>query len=79
MDDFITIATFNYQHEVEILKHRLNMASVKYYFENEATLAVVPLYSLALGGIRLKVHQADIATVKEILNDLDDRSNLRIV
>lgn len=79
MEDFITIAIFNYQHEIEILKHRLNMEGIAYYFENETTLSVVPMYSMALGGIRLKIHPNDTAEVKAILKDLDENSNLRIV
>ena len=79
MEDFITIATFNYQHEIEILKHRLNLENVTYYFENEAVLSIAPLYSIALGGIRLKVHRSDAEIAKAILDELDNRSNLKIV
>ena len=35
METFITIATFNYIHEIEILKHRLDQEGLQYYFENE--------------------------------------------
>jgi len=79
MDNFITIATFDYPHQIEILKHRLNMEGIAYYFENEATLSVVPMYSIALGGIKLKIHPNDSETVLAILKDLDDKTNLRIV
>ena len=79
MEDFITIAVFNYQHEIEILKHLLDREGIAYYFENETTLSVVPLYSVALGGIKLKIHPNDIVAVKSILENLDDKTNLRIV
>ena len=79
MEDFITIAVFNYQHEIEILKHRLNMEGVAYFFENETTLQVAPMYSVALGGIKLKIHPNDTQTVIAILDDLNDENNLRIV
>jgi hypothetical protein len=79
MEDFITIAVFNYQHEIEILKHRLNMEGITYYFENETTASIAPMYSVALGGIKLKIHPNDFETVKAILEDLDGNSNLRIV
>jgi hypothetical protein len=72
MEDFITIAVFNYPHEITILKHRLEMEGISYYFENEATAAIAPMYSLALGGIRLKIHPNDSETVKTILKELDD-------
>jgi hypothetical protein len=78
MERFITIATFSYSHEIEILKHRLNMEGFAYYFENEAVTSVAPMYSFALGGIRLKIHPNDAEAVREILNDLGGNP-LRIV
>ncbi|RZJ33882.1 MAG: DUF2007 domain-containing protein [Flavobacterium sp.] len=79
MRDFITIAVFNYTHEIEILKHRLNMEGIAYFFENEATASIAPMYSLALGGIKLKIHPNDRETVENILRELNDESNLKIV
>lgn len=79
MEDFETIAIFNYAHEIVILKHRLEQENIPYLFENEATLSVMPFYSNALGGIRLKVHINDFETVQTILNELNDNDNLKIV
>lgn len=79
MDEFITIAVFDYPHEIQVLKHLLDQEGVAYFFENETALSVVPMYSVALGGIRLKIHPNDAETVKVILDQLDDKSNLRIV
>jgi len=79
MEGFITIAVFDYPHEIEILKHLLDQEGVAYYFENEAMLSVVPMYSIALGGIKLKIHPNDAETVKLILDKLNDNSDLRIV
>jgi hypothetical protein len=79
MEDFVTAAIFNYPHEITILKHRLEQEGIAYFFENEATTSIVPMYSIALGGIRLKVHPNDLPAVKVILDDLDNRSQLTIV
>lgn len=79
MENFITIAVFQYTHEIEILKHRLNNEGITYFFENEATASVVPMYSLALGGIKLKIHPNDIVAVNLILDELKGGNNLRIV
>ncbi len=79
MQDFITIAIFNYTHEIEILKHRLNIDGIAYYFENEATASIAPMYSVALGGIKLKIHPNDRDLVNKIIDDLNDKSNLQIV
>jgi hypothetical protein len=78
MEDFITIATFNYSHEIVVLKHRLEQENIVYFFENETTLSVVPMYANALGGIRLKVHRNDFETVRKILEELNG-PNLKIV
>ena len=79
MEDFITAAVFSYPHEIEILKHQLNRLGIQYFFENEASVSVVPMYSIALGGIRLKVHPNDLETVTAILNELNNPGNLEIV
>ena len=77
MEDFQTIAIFNYSHEIVVLKHILDQEGISYFFENETTLAVVPFYSNALGGIKLKVHVNDFEKVQEILDHLNN--NLTIV
>jgi len=79
MEEFIVAAIFNYPHEITILKHRLEQEDIAYFFENEATTSVVPMYSIALGGIKLKVHPNDLTAVQAILDDLNNRSQLTIV
>jgi hypothetical protein len=79
MEEFVIIAIFNYPHEIVILKHILDRKEIHYYFENEMMTTVAPMYSQALGGIKLKVHPNDIETVKEILEQLNDETNLKIV
>lgn len=72
MESFQTIAIFNYQHETVVLKHLLEQEEIPYFFENEMTLSVVPMYSTALGGIKLKVHPNDFEHVQEILDNLNN-------
>ena len=79
MEAFITIATFDYVHEIEILKHRLDQEALQYYFENEIMSSVAPMYSTALGGIKLKIHPNDFQTVKTILQEMKYNNNLKIV
>ncbi len=79
MEEFVTIAIFYYPHEIVILKHLLDDAQLHYYFENEMMTTIAPMYTQALGGIKLKVHPNDIETVKEILDQLNNESNLKIV
>ncbi|MDA6072621.1 DUF2007 domain-containing protein [Flavobacterium sp. AC] len=72
MESFKTIAIFNYQHETVVLKHLLEQEDIPYYFENEMTLSVVPMYTTALGGIKLKVHPNDFDEVQQILDNLNN-------
>ncbi len=79
MKDFVTAAVFTYPHEITILKHLLTDAGITFFFENETITSIVPMYSSAFGGIKLKVHPNDLETVKEILDEFSSRNNLRIV
>lgn len=79
MEDFETIALFNYPHEIVILKHRLEQEGIPYFFENEIMLSIAPLYSNALGGIKLKIHRNDFENVQAILDDFNSNSNFKIV
>ncbi|CAA9202482.1 hypothetical protein FLA105534_04103 [Flavobacterium bizetiae] len=72
MESFKTIAIFNYQHETVVLKHLLEQEEIPYYFENEMTLSVIPMYTTALGGIKLKVHPNDFEEVQQILDNLNN-------
>ena len=72
MESFKTIAVFNYQHETVVLKHLLEQEGIPYFFENEMTLSVMPFYSNALGGIKLKVHPNDFEEVQQILDNLNN-------
>lgn len=78
MKDFVTAAIFSYPHEITILKHLLEEAGIAYFFENETMMTIVPMYTQALGGIKLKVHRNDLDTVKDILENLNN-THLKIV
>lgn len=79
MKNFVTVAVFSYPHEITILRHLLTNAGISFFFENETMTSIAPMYSFALGGIKLKVHPNDLNTVKEILNDFNNHDTLKIV
>lgn len=72
MKSFKTIAIFNFEYETVVLKHLLEQKDIPYFFENEMTLSVVPFYTTALGGIKLKVHPNDFKQVQRILDNLNN-------
>ena len=77
MEEFITIATFNFPHEIIVLKSILQNEGIAFFFQNETLVSVNPLASYAYGGIQLKIHPNDFETVQKILDELN--TNLNIV
>lgn len=77
MTEFVIIATFNFAHEITVLKSVLDKEGIPYLFQNENLIAIDPFASLAYGGIQLKVHPSDFEKVQRILNDLNN--HLKIV
>ena len=78
MTEFITVATFNYVHEITVLKTILDHEELPYLFQNENLISIDPFASIAYGGIQLKVHPNDVSRVKEIIEELN-RPNLNII
>lgn len=79
MKYFKTIAIFQYPAEYAVLQLLFDQEEIRYVFMNETMISVFPFYSNAIGGIRLQVHIEDIAQAEEIIKNLDNPSNLKIV
>ncbi len=79
MEDYKTIAIFTYPSEYAVLKHLLQQRNIRFVFQNETMISVLPFHSNALGGILLKVHLDDIAAAEGIIDHLNNSSDLRIV
>ena len=77
MEEFQTIAIFNYSHEIIVIKHLLEQEAIHYFFENENLVSVDPFGSFAYGGIKLKIHFNDFEKVQELLDNLNNK--LKIV
>ncbi|RTY96363.1 DUF2007 domain-containing protein [Flavobacterium sp. GSN2] len=73
MEDFKIIRTFNYSHEIVVLKHLLEQEKINYFFENETLVSIDPFGSFAYGGIKLKVHINDFEKVQELLDNLNTK------
>ena len=79
MEDYKTIAIFTFPSEYVVLKLLFDQEDIRYVFLHETMIGVLPFHSNAFGGIRLQVHQEDIQKAKEIMDQLNNPSNLRIV
>ncbi len=76
MEDFQTIATFNYPHEIIVLKSILQNEGIPFLFQNENLVATNPFASFAYGGIILKIHKNDFEIVQSILDNLNNRMEI---
>ena len=79
MKHYETIAIFTYPSEYAVLKLLLEHNEIRHVFQNETMIGVLPFHSNAFGGIRLKVHKDDIPLAQEIISNLNNSSDLRIV
>tara|TARA_R110002072_G_scaffold22615_1_gene79375 strand:- start:206395 stop:206634 length:240 start_codon:yes stop_codon:yes gene_type:complete len=79
MKDFKTIAIFTFPSEYAVLQLLFDQHEVRYVFQNETMISVLPFHSNAFGGIRLQVHKDDIIKAKRIMNDLNDTSEYKVV
>ncbi len=76
MEEFVTIATFNFPHEIIVLKSILQNEGIAFLFRNETLVSVNPLASYAYGGIELKIHPNDFEAVQTILDELNNNLNI---
>ena len=68
MEHYETIAIFTYQSEYAVLRLLLEQENIRFVFQNETMISVLPFHSNALGGIRLKVHQEDKELALQVLD-----------
>lgn len=68
-DYFITVAVFNYAHELSIIRSRIEAEGIECKTIDELTVQVNPLYSPAIGGVKLQVKESDARQAIEILKE----------
>ena len=79
MENYQLVAIFTYPSEYAVLELLLQQNEIRYVFQNATMVGVLPFHSNAVGGIRLLVHPEDIELTTDILNNLNNTSNLQIV
>lgn len=65
--DFVTIARFSNSFDMYVVKGRLEADGIECFVRDEHTITAIPIYDIALGGIKLQVREADVDAAKEIL------------
>mgnify|MGYP005676929453 CR=1 FL=1 len=70
MENFKTVAIFSYPSEYVILQHLLEQAEIRFFFQNETIISVLPFHSNEVGGISLKVLPDHVIKATEIITSL---------
>ncbi|NLA63442.1 MAG: DUF2007 domain-containing protein [Bacteroidales bacterium] len=69
MDNLMTVISFSLSHDAHFAKGKLQSEGIKVFIKDELTAHVKPLYSSAIGDIKLQVRSTDVDTANRILVD----------
>lgn len=69
-DRLITIGTFEYVADVQIVKAKLEYEGIPVFLKDETILATDPLISAAIGGVKLQVYTSDRERAMEIYDEI---------
>lgn len=69
MDKIVVFETFYNPMEANIVKARLLDAGIQCFLSDENTIVINPLYTQALGGIKLHLFENDVPFAKNILSE----------
>lgn len=70
MSDFVTIATYGSPAEAAIMKGKLEAHDIFCYLADEHSIGTNLIYSIALGGVKLRVREEDRDAALAILGDV---------
>ncbi|NQX42603.1 Putative signal transducing protein [Pedobacter steynii] len=69
MDKIVVLETFYNPIEANIVKARLLDSDVQCFLSDENSVTINPLYTQALGGVKLHVFERDVLLAKSILQE----------
>lgn len=73
-DVFELVAVYQYSSEAMIFKGKLESEGVEVYLKDNYTVDANPLYSTAIGGVKLLVSKKDYAKAMEIISEVSEYS-----
>lgn len=68
----VTVASFNMPHQAHLAKTRLEAAGIPAFIRDEHLVSINPLYSPAVGGVKLQVPDVHLREAREILSSRPD-------
>lgn len=72
----VTIKTFSYDHETLIYEPRFKAEGIQYFLKDQKTVAIDPLVSNAIGGIKLQVNVEDEERARALVAEIEANSSL---
>ena len=69
MDQFVTIRTFTYAMDLAVIRGKLESEGIECFAQDEMMAQTNPLYSNAIGGIKLQVRRSDAERATEVLKE----------
>ena len=82
MDKIVVFDTFYNPIEANIVKARLIDSGIQCFLSDENTITINPLYTQALGGVRLRLFERDVELARSILEQdmqIPEEANEEIV
>ena len=67
MNNFKILISFEYVHEAHIVRGYLESNDITVFLQDELTIQENHLYSNAIGGVKLKVHESQYEEAKKLL------------
>jgi hypothetical protein len=69
MNDWVTVATFMYPHQAAMIQAKLESEGIECFLKDKNTADANPLYSVAIGGVKLQVRANDVDRVTPMLKE----------
>lgn len=76
MSKFITIKVFEYPHEAQIIKNKLESEGIYVFLKDELTVQTDNFLSHAIGGVKLQVKKEDVEKSKEIVSLFSNKTQV---
>jgi hypothetical protein len=67
----VTIKTFSYDHETLIYEPKFQSEGIPYFLKDQKTVAIDPLVSNAIGGIKLQVAAEDEERARALVAEIE--------
>ncbi len=65
----ITLVRVTYLHEADLLCMKLAENGIETFVPDQNTASLQPLFSNAMGGVRIQINENDLARAREVLKD----------